>query len=97
MIDPEVEDLFNVRIFGGFDGQHVLSVNHTEKSGKVDDISKDDFNNLIISADLGMGIDLFIFYVDLGYQIGLTPVYTTGDNHATANTFYTNFGLRLKL
>lgn len=97
MINPEVEDLFNIRIFGGLDGQHVLSVNHTEKSGKVDDISKDDFNSLIIHGDLGMGIDLSIFYLDLGYQIGITPVYTTGENHATANTFYANLGLRLKL
>jgi hypothetical protein len=22
-----------------------------------------------------MGLDIFIFYVDLGYQLGLTPVY----------------------
>ncbi len=97
MVNPEIEDLFNVRVFGGFDGQHVLSVNHTKKSGKVGDITVDDFNNLIIYGDVGMGVDFLMFYVDLGYQIGLTPVYTTGDNHATANTFYSNFGLRLKL
>jgi len=32
LINPEDEDIFNVRIFGGFDGHHILSVNHSEKS-----------------------------------------------------------------
>ncbi|MDB9776082.1 PorT family protein [Vicingaceae bacterium] len=94
LIDPEKENLFNVRIFGGFDGSHILSVDHSKGSEKIDDIDEDDFTNLIVSADFGMGIDIFIFYVDLGYQLGLTPVYTGGDQ-AKANAFYSNIGLRL--
>ena len=89
-----VENLFNVRIFGGFDGSHIRSVDHSNKSNKTDDIEADDFTNLIVSADFGMGLDIFIFYVDLGYQLGLTPVYTGGDQ-AKANAFYSNIGLRL--
>ncbi len=94
LVDPATENLINVRIFGGFDGSHVLSVNHSEKSGAIDDIDKDDFSNLIVSADFGLGLDVFIFYLDMGYQLGLTPVYTGGDN-AKANAFYSNFGIRL--
>lgn len=94
LINPEVENLFNARIFGGFDGSHVRSVDHSNKSNKTDDIEADDFTNLIVSADFGMGLDIFIFYVDLGYQLGLTPVYTGGDQ-AKANAFYSNIGLRL--
>jgi hypothetical protein len=94
LINPEDENLFNVRIFGGFDGSHILSVDHSNKSNKTDDIEADDFTNLIVSADFGMGLDIFIFYVDLGYQLGLTPVYTGGDQ-AKANAFYSNIGLRL--
>jgi hypothetical protein len=78
----------------GFDGSHILSVDHSNKSNKTADIEADDFTNLIVSADFGMGLDIFIFYVDLGYQLGLTPVYTGGDQ-AKANAFYSNIGLRL--
>ena len=94
LIDPETENLFNVRVFGGFDGSHVMSVDHSTKSSGLDDIDASDFSNLIVSADFGLGLDLFIFYIDMGYQLGLTPVYTGGDN-AKANAFYSNIGLRL--
>ncbi len=94
LIDPETENLINVRVFGGFDGSHVISVDHSTKSGALDDIDASDFSNLIVSADFGLGLDIFIFYIDMGYQLGLTPVYTGGDN-AKANAFYSNIGLRL--
>lgn len=94
LIDPETENLFNVRVFGGFDGSHVISVDHSTKSDALDDIDASDFSNLIVSADFGLGLDIFIFYIDMGYQLGLTPVYTGGDN-AKANAFYSNIGLRL--
>ena len=94
LIDPEAENLFNVRVFGGFDGSHVISVDHSTKSNGLGDIYDSDFSNLIVSADFGIGLDIFIFYIDMGYQLGLTPVYTGGDN-AKANAFYSNIGLRL--
>lgn len=94
LIDPETENLFNVRVFGGFDGSHVVSVDHTTKSDGLDDIEASDFSNLIVAADFGLGLDIFIFYIDMGYQLGLSPVYTGGDN-AKANAFYSNIGLRL--
>lgn len=94
LIDPETENLFNVRVFGGFDGSHVVSVDHFTKSDGLGDIDDSDFSNLIVAADFGLGLDIFIFYIDMGYQLGLTPVYTGGDN-AKANAFYSNIGLRL--
>ncbi len=94
LIDPETENLFNVRVFGGFDGSHVVSVDHSTKSDGLGDIDDSDFSNLIVAADFGLGLDIFIFYIDMGYQLGLTPVYTGGDN-AKANAFYSNIGLRL--
>ena len=33
LINPEHENIFNVRLFGGFDGHHVTSVNHSSQSG----------------------------------------------------------------
>jgi hypothetical protein len=93
LIDPEKENLFNVRIFAGLDGHHITKVNHITKSDAYDEITKDDYTNLIMNADFGMGIDIFIFYIDLGYQLGLSPVHTNGDM-AKGNSFYGNFGLR---
>ncbi|MCK5814628.1 MAG: outer membrane beta-barrel protein, partial [Flavobacteriaceae bacterium] len=96
LIDPEAENIFNIRVFGGFDGHHILSVDHSTKSGHVDDISTDDYNNLIVNADFGVGLDLLFFFIDAGYQIGLTPVHSGADN-AKSSAFYSNLGIRLSL
>jgi len=93
LIDPEKESIFNVRIFGGIVGHHITGVDHKTQSGSLDNISKDDYTNLIMNADFGLGVDLFIFYIDAGYQLGLSPVHTNGDT-AKGNSFYTNLGLR---
>ncbi len=95
-IDPEKEDFFNVRIFGGLDGHHVIGVKHGTNSGAIGEITKDDYTNIILNTDIGMGIDLWFMFVDVGYQIGLTPVHATGDG-AKASAFYTNLGIRIKL
>lgn len=93
LIDPTKENLFNVRLFGGIVGSHVMSVKQGENSTSTTDITRDDYQNLIMSADFGLGVDLWIFYAEAGYQLGLSPVHTGGDN-AKANAFYANFGLR---
>ena len=96
LINPETENIFNVRVFAGVDGHHVLSVKHSEKSGEIDDITTDDYNNLIMNADFGLGVDILFFYLDVGYQLGLTPVHSGADN-AKANAFYSNLGIRISL
>ena len=72
----------------------MISVDHSTKSNGLGYIDDSDFSNLIVSTDFGIGLDIFIFYIDMGYQLGLTPVYTGGDN-AKANAFYSNIVLRL--
>lgn len=94
LMDPRTENLLNLRLFGGFDGHHVTSVTYSNKSGIFDEIDTDDYSNLIVNADFGMGLDILFFFVDLGYQIGLTPVYGKGDD-SSANSFYANLGLKL--
>lgn len=95
-IDPEKEDFFNVRLFGGLDGHHVVGVTHGTKSGAINELKKDDYTNLILNADFGAGVDLWFLFLDVGYQVGLTPVHASGDN-AKASSFYTNLGIRIKL
>ena len=94
IINPDVEDIVNVRLFGGLDGHHVLAVNHREKSGSIDDIEVEDFHNLILNADLGIGLDVAKISLETGYQLGLTSLYANGDK-SKANMFYVNVGLRI--
>jgi len=96
MIDPEKENIFNVRVFGGFDGSHVLKVTHGTNSGAEGDLNEDDYSNLIIAADFGLGIDIAFLYIDMGYQLGLSPIHSGGDK-AKGNTFYGNIGIRIGL
>ena len=96
LIDPDTENIFNVRVFGGFDGSHVTKVTHGTNSGVEGELNEDDYSNLILAADFGLGIDIAFLYVDLGYQLGLSPVHTGGDS-AKGNTFYGNIGIRIGL
>ena len=96
LIDPKVEDFLNIRVFVGIDGHHVISVDHSKKSGDIDDITTEDYSNLILNADFGFGIDILFLYLETGYQFGLSPVHS-GDDSAKANSFYTNIGIKFNL
>lgn len=96
LVPPDAENWFNVRLFGGFDGHHVTSVDHGTNHPSTGDLDEDDYTNMILNADFGMGIDVLFLFVDAGYQLGLTPVHTGGDG-AKSNAFYANLGLRISL
>lgn len=96
LIDPNTENIFNVRVFGGFDGAHVTKVNHSLDHPSTGDLDEDDYSNLIMSADFGMGIDIAFLFIDAGYKLGLSPFHAGGDN-AKGNSFYANLGLRIGL
>lgn len=93
LINPQKENLINVRLFGGIDGHHVTKVNHSLKSNSTDQIDESDYSSLIMNADFGLGVDVWIFYADLGYQLGLTPVHSGADK-SKGSAFYANLGLR---
>ncbi|MCH2235915.1 MAG: hypothetical protein MK078_16865 [Crocinitomicaceae bacterium] len=95
LLSKESTNLINIRVFGGLDGHHIQTVNHRTKSGLIGDLTVDDYSQLIVNADLGMGADFLFMFADIGYQIGLTST-THGVDKAKVNAFYTNFGFRLK-
>lgn len=92
LIDPGTENLINVRLFGGIEGHHVMSVSHDKKSGKVGDLDEDDFTNLIVQGDFGLGLDIAFVFIDMGYQLGLTSI--TSGSDTKANAFYSNVGVK---
>lgn len=96
IINPESENWINVRIFGGIDGHHITTVNHSQNNSNTGTYDESDYQNIIMNADFGLGLDLFFLYVDAGYQMGLSPVHSNGDQ-AKMNAFYANVGLRISL
>jgi hypothetical protein len=95
LLSSKSTNLVNLRVFGGLDGLHVQEVKHKIKSGLSGAFDAESYSNLIMNADLGMGVDFLFMFADVGYQIGLTPVFN-GTDKSKATAFYTNFGLRLK-
>lgn len=96
LLDPNDQNIFNIRVFGGFDGAHVTKVNHSESHPDTGELNEDDYSSLIMSADFGMGIDIAFLFVDAGYKLGISPFHTGGDN-AKGNSFYANLGVRIGL
>jgi len=91
MLDANHSGAFNLRLFGGVVGTHVLSV-----SSEGDDqvaVSKDDFNNFTIAGQAGFGLDILIAFIDVGYDLGLTD-YSKTDGIQKENQFFVNAGIR---
>ncbi len=98
-VDPTTEPTINGRFFAG------PSLMFLTKSGYSDGLREDevDWNNTNWGASFGLGLDVSVFFIDLGYEFGLTnladvrggPI-TTWDGFK-ANTFFINAGLRLAL
>ena len=84
------ETLADLRIFGGLGASFVTSVKNDS-----DDLSKDDFKNFILDFTAGMGVDVWIFFVEWNYTLGLTPVFTAGSD-AKSQAFGGNLGVRIK-
>lgn len=95
LISPqeELSKVFNMRIFGGITGHHILSVSEGEKNGA--ELSKDDFENVAISANSGFGFDVFFLYADIGYDLGLTN-FEKINSKSRHNSLFINIGTKFK-
>ena len=75
-INPMKENLINARLFVGITGSHVIAVHdagytYTDASGKEVSVShtKDDYENMITSFDMGLGIDIGAFLLMPGIKL----------------------------
>jgi len=100
-INPMKENLINARLFVGITGSHVIAVHdagytYTDASGKEVSVShtKDDYENMITSFDMGLGIDIGAFFADAGYKIGMSTIFDEPGNNIKANMFYLNIGVK---
>jgi hypothetical protein len=95
------ESMFGFRVFTGLNAAISLGGNVDGRSGILQGSElKDELENLIFGWNAGAGINfLSIFFVDMGYQIGLTDVFKNieGLNSGVRNNlFYANAGIRAR-
>jgi len=84
------ETLADLRMFAGFGASFVTNVKNDS-----DDLSKDDFKNFIFDFTAGMGVDVWIFFLEWNYSLGLTPVFVEGSD-AKSQSFGGNLGVRIR-
>ncbi len=102
VVDPETDPIANLRIFAG---PSFMFLSKTEyDDGEFNE--NIDWNDSQWGAQVGAGVDVSIFFVDVGYEFGLTNSHdglqgedSIFDNfdEVKQNTFYVNAGLRLRL
>lgn len=96
------ESVFDIRLFTGPNAAFKVGGSVSNAEGIIKDLNIDEeLANIVLGWNGGVGIDfLSIFFVDLGYQIGLSDVFkeTEGLNSGVRNNiFYANGGLKFRL
>ncbi|MCW5897662.1 MAG: PorT family protein [Flavobacteriales bacterium] len=93
-VDPEERPAFNFRLFGGLAASLPI-VTEFDQDG-VRDVK---FNDTQLAITAGAGLDISVFFIDVSYDIGMTPVFDDEriDVDPKANMLQVNAGVRLKL
>jgi|SRR5690554_915522 len=96
LIDAGNDPFVNFRVFGGPSMMFMSSQKYT--SNVVDESV--DWNKTQWAAQLGAGLDVKIFFLDVAYEFGLSkmnePVDGSNIKDIKNNTFFINAGVRLK-
>ncbi|MCC6410232.1 MAG: PorT family protein [Saprospiraceae bacterium] len=84
------EKSFGFRVFTGPNASFNLS-------SKTDNQDIEEYvKSTIWGWNAGLGLDISILFVDLGYQFGLSEVFENFDEGARNNLFYANAGVRIR-
>jgi hypothetical protein len=91
IIGGDEENIFGLRVFGGPTGSWITKIeaNDTE-------LEKDDFNSFLWGIDAGVGVDIWLIFIDWGYEWGLSEVFKDDPNNAKNNAFWGNVGFRFR-
>jgi len=65
--------LVNFRVFAGLSAQFILDVDQPNISDEVP--QPEDFTGTIWGANVGMGLDIWFLYLELGYDAGLSKYF----------------------
>ncbi len=91
--DPSDEPFLNLRVFGGLAMNFPLDATFNEDG--VEDVELGSAN---FALTAGAGLDISIFFIEAGYDVGMTNVFDDEDFKVDAkqNQFQVNAGVRLK-
>ena len=84
------QNLLNLRLFVGATANFVSKV----KIGEIE-LNKDLYNSVNWDANFGVGLDVWFLFLELGYELGLSDIYT-GSISLKQNAIYANLGFRMK-
>lgn len=87
---PATRPLVNVRLFTGPAANFIVGV---DDDGAI--LRRDDYHDGYVGWDFGAGLDIWYFFVDVGYEVGMTPVFKTNDDSRN-NMFWANTGVRIR-
>ena len=88
----EVDGDFAFRVFTGPNA----AINLSSKTDDDSIIEKDDIKSAIFGWNAGLGVDISIIFIDLGYEFGLSEVFENVDGAVRNNLFYANAGVRIR-
>lgn len=93
LFEPEDGKALGIRLFAGPNFGFNINDNISDA---ITDITTDDFKKFHLSAIGGVGLDLSILFVDLGYKYGLSKTISPRiGSGANLNGFIVNAGVRL--
>ncbi len=92
IIAPDDGRFFGMRLFTGPNMAFVTNKDLSEGSL----IDEGDFNDFVFGWDAGLGFDIAIIFVDLGYRFGLSEFVKVLDEGSRNNLFFGNAGIRIR-
>ncbi|TVQ42768.1 MAG: hypothetical protein EA362_12545 [Saprospirales bacterium] len=92
MFAEDVDKFFDIRIFTGPSASFVTNFD-SGKDGLA--VSGDNVRNFNLAWNAGLGIDIFMFFVDVAYKWDVNDFFRNEMNSdASQNVFFVNAGLR---
>ena len=92
ILGGDEENIFGLRAFGGPSMSWITKI-----KGDNTTLKKEDFNNLLWGIDVGAGIDVWLFFLDIGHEWGLNQVFKEDPNKAKNHAWWFNLGVRIRL
>lgn len=93
LVHPDQQPVVNPRLFANFAANFATTATFNESG--LGDVTMGTAN---FGVGGGIGLDIAIFFIEAGYDVGLVPVFDDDrfDLDAKANIFYMNAGVRLR-
>lgn len=91
IIGGDKENIFGLRVFGGPTGSWVTKVSADETK-----LNKEDFSSFLWGVDVGAGVDVWLLFLDIGYEWGLNQVFDEDPSEAKLHAWWINLGARIR-